>query len=186
MSITPIGSSRAVARAVVVLPYAASWAASFQALREELLAAWPPAGVAVEHIGSTSVPGLVAKPVIDVLLGAASLAEIESRIPALAALGYEYIAKYEREIPLRRYFVGTTADSLRVHLHGVVAGSRIWNDHLGFRDALRADPALAARYAALKLRLAEEFARDKAAYTAAKAPFILAVLAGLPSNPGTG
>jgi GrpB-like predicted nucleotidyltransferase (UPF0157 family) len=170
-------------RLVEVLPYAASWAASFEAVRAQLLAAWPPAGVAVEHIGSTSVPGLVAKPVIDVLLGAASLSGIESRIPDLEALGYEYIAKYEREIPMRRYFVGTTPDSLRVHLHAVVVGSRIWNDHLAFRDALRADPALAARYAALKLRLAAEFAHDKAAYTAAKAPFILAVLAAARPDP---
>lgn len=169
-------------RPVVVLPYTARWAASFEAVRAQLLAAWPPPGVAVEHIGSTSVPGLVAKPVIDVLLGAASLSAIESRIEAFGALGYEYIARYEREIPMRRYFVGTTADSLRVHLHAVVAGSPIWNDHLGFRDALRADPALAARYAELKLRLAAEFAHDKATYTAAKAPFILAVLAAARSN----
>ena len=59
----------------------------------------------VEHIGGTSVPGLAAKPVIDVLLGAHSLADIESKIPPLNEVGYADVPKYERELPMRRYFV---------------------------------------------------------------------------------
>lgn len=159
---------------VLVVPYSMEWPARFQALREELLDVFTPTAVAVEHIGSTSVPGLAAKPVIDVLLGADSLAQIESKIEPLAACGYSYVSKQEREIPSRRYFV--KAEVLRVHVHAVEIDSRIWREHLAFRDALRADPDLCSRYQALKLRLAREHAHDKAAYTAAKATFVQSVL----------
>ena len=144
----------------------------FSAVRAELLVVFAPLDVAVEHIGSTAVPGLLAKPVLDVLLGAPTLAHIETRIPALQQLAYLYVNKYEREIPTRRYFVKSDPGSLRVHLHAVESGSLLWCEHLTFRNALRADPDLRVRYAELKLRLATEFAHDKSAYTAAKAPFI--------------
>jgi GrpB-like predicted nucleotidyltransferase (UPF0157 family) len=162
--------------AVVLAPYSAEWPAMFRVLREEAVAAFVPAQVVVEHIGSTSVPGLAAKPVIDMLLGAGSLGEIEAGTSALQALGYVYRPEYEDELPMRRYFVKAPAHSLRVHLHGVVVGSRLWRQHLGFRDALRGDEGLRDRYHDLKRRLAEEFAQDKAAYTDAKGPFIRAVI----------
>lgn len=162
---------------VVIRPYSAEWPAAFQRVREELWTACAPLDVLVEHIGSTAVPGLAAKPVLDVLLGVGALSDLESKIPALERLGYAYVARYERELPMRRYFVKSGPDTVRVHVHGVERGKRLWNEHLKFRDALRADPTLRARYAALKLRLATEFAHDKSAYTAAKAPFIEAVLA---------
>lgn len=163
--------------AFVVSPYSAEWPDIFRGIQEELLDVFSPLVVAIEHIGSTSVPGLAAKPVIDVLLGAQSLRDIESRIGPLDALGYVYVSKYEREIPMRRYFVKPPDASLRVHLHGVEIGSPIWREHLVFRDALRGDADLRLQYQALKLRLAEEFADDKSAYTDAKGPFIRAVLA---------
>jgi GrpB-like predicted nucleotidyltransferase (UPF0157 family) len=167
----------------VVSPYSEAWPKLFLAIREELLALFSPIEVAVEHIGSTSVPGLAAKPVIDVLLGACALADIESHIGSLGELGYAYVPKYEREIPMRRYFVKSPAASLRVHLHAVELGLEIWREHLAFRDALRADSDLRARYQSLKLRLAEEFADDKAAYTAAKAPFIQSAIANVLESP---
>ncbi len=162
---------------VVVSPYSAEWPGCFRAIREELLATFSPTTVVVEHIGSTSVPGLAAKPVIDVLLGARSLADVESKIEALGDLGYAYVKKYEDVLPTRRYFVKSPAASFRVHLHAVELGSRLWLEHLAFRDALRTDPALCARYQSLKLQLAQAFADDKAAYSAAKDPFIQSVLA---------
>jgi GrpB-like predicted nucleotidyltransferase (UPF0157 family) len=72
--------------------------------------------------------------------------------------------------------VKAPAEGLRIHVHGVVRGGRLWREHLAFREALRADEDLRARYQELKLRLAREFADDKAAYTEAKGPFIEAVL----------
>lgn len=148
----------------------------FRDIREELLGVLSPLVVAIEHIGSTSVPGLAAKPVIDVLLGAQSLTYIESRIDPLGERCYAYVSKYEREIPMRRYFVKPADASLRVHLHGVEIGSPIWREHLAFRDALRGDPDLRLQYQTLKLRLADEFADDKSAYPGAKGPFIRSVL----------
>lgn len=167
---------------VVVSPYSNEWPNLFRALEEDLIRMFQPTSIAVEHIGSTSVPGLAAKPVIDVLLGAASLAEIESKIKLLNEHGYEYVSKYEREIPERRYFVRSPASSLRVHIHAVELGSRIWREHLAFRDALRNDLSLRAQYQSLKLQLAEQFVNDKSAYSAAKNPFIESVLAAIPSR----
>jgi GrpB-like predicted nucleotidyltransferase (UPF0157 family) len=162
--------------AFVVIPYSAEWPELFQNIREELISAFETTTVVIEHIGSTSVPGLAAKPVIDILLGAGSLAEIEEKIGRLADFGFSYVSKYEREIPDRRYFVKSPPDSLRIHVHGVEIGGRLWREHLAFRDALRNHPELLAEYQALKLRLAAEFADDKSAYTEAKGPFIQTVL----------
>lgn len=161
---------------VSIAPYSAEWPKMFAALAEELQPVFAPLPVSLEHIGSTSVPGLSAKPVLDLLLGAETLADIESRIPALARLGFEYVSRYEREIPDRRYFVRSAPNALRVHLHGVVRGGKLWRDHLAFRDALRTDAGLRERYQALKLHLAAVHADDKAAYSGAKGPFIRSVM----------
>lgn len=165
---------------VTIAPYAADWPLQFEAQRAALLAVFAGLAVEVEHVGSTSVPGLAAKPVIDVLLGADSLAAIESRIGAVEGAGYQYVPRYEREIPMRRYFVKPAGSgSLRVHLHGVARGSPIWREHIAFRDALRADESLRAGYQSLKLELATRFAYDKSAYSAGKGPFIRSALASL-------
>jgi GrpB-like predicted nucleotidyltransferase (UPF0157 family) len=163
---------------VTIIAYSPDWPNQFHAIREELLIAFALMVVVIEHIGSTSVPELAAKPVIDVLLGARSREDIESKIETLSEIGYSYVPKYERELPMRRYFVKSSATSLRVHLHAVELNSRLWKEHLAFRDRLRADANLCSQYQSLKLRLAEEFADDKSAYTTAKSPFIQAVLAG--------
>ena len=160
----------------VVSPYSPEWPKLFQAIREELLLAFSPTVVAIQHIGSTSVPGLAAQPVIDVMLGAHSRADIESRIEPLCQLGYAYVSKYESELPMRRYFVKSPPTSPRIHVHGVERGSCLWQEHLAFRNALRADDDLRIRYQTLKLQLAEQFADNKPAYTAAKKPFIQSVL----------
>lgn len=161
---------------VILLPYSPLWPRAFESVSTQLHAAFATPCLRVEHIGSTAVPGLAAKPVIDVLLGAPSLVEIENKIEALNRAGYDYISKYEAELPMRRYFVKASVDGLRVHVHGVEIDSPIWRAHLSFRDALRADAILRDAYQALKLKLATQFAHDKAAYTEAKAPFIQGVL----------
>jgi GrpB-like predicted nucleotidyltransferase (UPF0157 family) len=164
---------------VVVVPWSSDWPLHFATVRAGLQPLFAPGEAIVEHIGSTSVPGLAAKPVIDVMLGAATLADIEARIGRLAGIGYTYVPKHERALPMRRYFTSDVVIPLRVHLHAVETGSALWREHLAFRDALRADPALCDAYQALKLQLARTFAHDKAAYTEAKGPFIRSVLAGL-------
>lgn len=163
---------------IVALP-SPEWPRLFLARRDELRAAFASMSVDIEHIGSTSVPGLASKPVIDILVGATSLVGIESRIPALIAAGFTYRPEHEDELPMRRYFTKTPPGSLRVHVHAVERSGHLWRDHLAFRDALRSDDALRDRYQALKLELAQRFAHDKAAYTEAKGPFIRETIAAL-------
>jgi GrpB-like predicted nucleotidyltransferase (UPF0157 family) len=166
--------------AVEILPYSDAWPEHFRVVRDELRAACAPTPVTVEHTGSTSVPGLAAKPVIDVLLGVSTLRDVESRIASLGDLGYNYVQKYERELPMRRYFVRAEGATPRVHVHAVEIESNFWWEQLAFRDRLRHDSTLRAQYQSLKLQLAAQFADDKAAYTAAKGPFIQAMLVWRP------
>ena len=160
---------------IIVADSTPAWPACFERQRLALAALF--ARASIEHVGSTSVPGLAAKPVIDILIGASSLVEIEAQIAPLAALGFTYFPQHERVLPQRRYFARAAAAEPAVHLHAVVKGSAFWAQHRAFRDALRRQPRLAMEYAALKRRLAQQFANDREAYTDAKAPFIQAVLA---------
>jgi GrpB-like predicted nucleotidyltransferase (UPF0157 family) len=169
----------------VLVPYSKEWPSRFNAVRAQLLRAFGPQRVVIEHIGSTAIPGLAAKPIVDVLLGAASLHVIEERIDLLTGLGFDHVSKYEHELPMRRYFVRPAGGQPRVNLHAVVLGSTFWIEHLAFRDALRQDPALVAQYLQLKADLADEFPQDRPSYTQAKAPFIRAVIASFRSEAPT-
>ena len=172
---------------LILSPYQEAWPQAFETAKRELSSVFARLEVQIEHIGSTSVLGLSAKPVIDILLGAANLKDIETKIPALEQRAYRYVTKYETEIPQRRYFVKdaqaeNALSPFRLHVHGVVIGSELWREHLFFRDQLREHATLREEYQALKLRLADEFAHDKSAYTEAKAPFIRQVLAHMPPS----
>ncbi|MBB1473064.1 GrpB family protein [Luteimonas sp. MC1782] len=166
---------------VVIAPYNDQWPVRFHE-ESEALASVLPRHFVIENIGSTAVPGMPAKPVIDMLLGADSLADIELVIPALARLGYEYIARHEAEIPDRRFLAKPVVRPRHFHLHGVVMGGTIWREQLRFRDLLRSDAALAGRYAALKQHLAGVFGDDRAGYTDAKRDFIHAAVRGTIAN----
>lgn len=166
---------------VELMEYSCTWPDRFGVVAGELASAMAGVAVVLEHIGSTAVPGLCAKPVIDVLMGVGDLDGVHRRVEDLAQLGYEYRPTYEAQIPERRYFVRSASEALpRVHVHGVRRGGRLWTDHLAFRDALRADADLRQRYAALKRSLAEGL--DKGAYTEAKGPFIQDVLMSLKAS----
>ena len=164
---------------VVVAPYSEEWPLHFAEVHSELLHAFTPSQIAVEHIGSTSVPGLSAKPVIDVLVGADSIHSIEQKIDVLERIGYKYVAKYEDAFPMRRYFVRAADGSSRVNLHAVVLGSPFWVEHIAFRDALRSNPSLVSQYQELKGQLAVTFKDDRTSYTEGKATFIQAVIASV-------
>lgn len=168
--------------ALQLFEYQDTWPEQFLQVAAELHTAVSAIGASIEHIGSTSVPGLCAKPVLDLLLGVTSLSEVEAAIPALASAGFTYRPEHEQQIPDRRYFVRPSGSGPRVHLHAVVYGGQLWRQHLHFRDQLRQDRQLHQSYSALKRRLAAIHASDKAAYTEAKAPFIQQVLSSLPPN----
>ena len=156
--------------------YSPMWPAVFGIEKERLLLTLGGA-VQVEHIGSTAVPGLGAKPVIDILVGAPEISIIERRIPQLVENGYRYVQEFEKAIPERRYFTRIDGQPGSFHVHAVVLDSAFWRSHLAFRDALRADPALAGQYWKLKQQLAARFPNDRTAYTDAKSGFIRTVLA---------
>ena len=169
-------------RAIRVEPYTDAWAQAFSEEAERLGRVFRDAGAQIEHIGSTSVAGLDAKPIVDVLVGVERLEDAEDRIGAMEDIGYEYVAKYESEIPDRRYFRRPRSRPRRYHVHCVRRGGRLWTRHLGFRDHLRAHPDDAAAYGALKRDLAERSRADRDSYLEGKAPFIEKILerAGLP------
>lgn len=156
---------------VLIVDYSPDWPAHFAAERDALAKVFYPTAVEIEHIGSTSVPGLGAKPIIDILLGAPNLLLIEEHIAQLERLGYRYVPEFEKVLPHRRYFARQS-----FHLHAVESESTFWREHLAFRDALRSDSALAAQYLELKRRLSKTFGSNRAGYTDAKAPFIKGVV----------
>jgi GrpB-like predicted nucleotidyltransferase (UPF0157 family) len=167
---------------VEIVPYDGSWLARFADEREALLRVLRPwLHGPIEHVGSTAVPGLAAKPVIDIMAGVEALEGSRDAIPRLEAIGYRY-APYKTDV---MHWLCKPSPELRTHhLHLVPVQSALWIERLRFRDALRADPELARAYAALKIELAARFRDDREAYTEAKGPFIRAVLAGAPPARG--
>lgn len=159
---------------IELVPHQAEWAQRFAqeaALLQRALAPWLVGPV--EHIGSTAVPGLLAKPVIDIMAPVASLAASVPAQQAAAALGYCF---YPYQPDVMHWFCKPSPALRTHHLHLVPLGSALWHARLAFRDALRQDPALCAAYAALKQTLALRYADDREAYTDAKSGFIAAAL----------
>ena len=128
----------------------------------------------LEHVGSTAIPGLVAKPILDILAGAPPRVAWQPYLEVLRGLGYE--PRGPQGIAERELLVLGSAEARTHHLNLVAAGGVFWRDHLVFRDRLRAEPALAAAYAALKRDLALRHAANREAYTAGKVAFVDEVL----------
>lgn len=158
----------------------AMFGAESAALRERI-GPWITGGI--HHVGSTSVPGLPAKPVIDILVGVESLERSRPCVERLAPLDYLYWP-YRGDV--MHWFCKPHPARRTHHLHLVPTGSRRYLDELAFRDALRADASLATRYAALKRDLAARFRDDREAYTRHKAPFVREVLAAFREGRGDG
>lgn len=160
---------------VILVPYNPDWPRRFDEERSILAAVFAGGEAVIEHVGSTAVPELGGKPIIDVMVGLRTLADIEARIPALEAVGYEYVQEYEKQLPERRYFRKPRLGPRAFHVHCVIDGSEFWLRHLAFRDYLRAHPECASAYYKLKRDLAKRLNKEE--YTEDKSPFIEAVLA---------
>ncbi len=157
--------------------YDARWPARFEAERVRLERVFAPGRVRVEHVGSTAVPGLAAKPIVDLMLGVERLEEVEARVAELESLGYRYHPEHERAIPERRFFGWPAVEPRQLHVHAVAVGGEFWDRHLLFRDWLREHASVAEEYAALKRDLAERFGSDRDGYTEAKSEFIASQVA---------
>ena len=157
---------------VVLVPYDEAWPALFdqeRALIERALGSW---AQGIEHVGSTAVPGLAAKPILDIMVGVGSLRGAEQYLQPLEQLGYE--CRGEAGVPGRLFL--RKGDPRSHHLHVTESESEFWERHLSFRNYLRAHPETAREYARLKHYLAERFRTDRTAYTEAKTAFISEVV----------
>ncbi len=165
------------AERLVIRAYDPRWPREFERLRRRVVAVLGDLAVAVEHVGSTAVPGLAGKPVIDVDIVVSAPEEVTVALDRVAIVGYE------RE---GRSGVVATVDGLtaahwpagerRHHLYVVIAGSRVHRERLAFRDYLRAHPEQAQRYADLKLDAARDAAGDWERYAQLKQEFVQRVL----------
>jgi GrpB-like predicted nucleotidyltransferase (UPF0157 family) len=159
---------------IVIADYDPAWAEMYEAERERIceeIGRWV---AGIEHVGSTSVPGLAGKAVIDIMPGVRSLADADRCLDGMRRLGYEYVPEFEVDLPGRRYFRKGHPER-KWHVHIVEKGGEFWRRHLVFRDYLRVHPEAAADYAALKRKLADQYPHDSLAYTEAKSEFILGI-----------
>lgn len=133
--------------------------------------------VAIEHVGSTAVPGLAAKPIIDIIVAVRHLIDAGECIKPLQSIGYEYVPEFEVEIPERRFFRKGPPEARTQHIHMIELTSEFWERHLLFRDYLRSHPDVAQQYYQLKKELAARYGSDRKAYAEAKTLFIESIVA---------
>ena len=161
---------------IVIKNYDPKWKKLFEEEHDTLMEAIGHYVADIQHMGSTAVPGLAAKPVIDIMVGLRRLLDAQDCILPIEGMEYEYVPEFEVEFPERRYFRKSTR-GLRTHqIHMVEIGSAFWKRHLFFRDYLRMHPETANEYATLKRELSNTFEDDREGYTNAKAPFIENIL----------
>lgn len=154
-----------------VVPYDPRWPEEFDRASGEVVTALAPTLLAIHHIGSTAIPGIHAKPVLDILAVVADLHVVDERTADMQALGYQVMGEFG--IEGRRYFRRDDSTGKRTHhIHAFVEGSPHVTRHLAFRDFMRAHPDLANQYGELKRRLAEAHPHDMEAYMDGKDGFI--------------
>lgn len=154
---------------ILVVPYAPEWPVRFAELAAPIRQALGDVAVRIDHIGSTSIPGLAAKPIVDIQISVRSFDPLDAfRLP-LERLGYVWRA---RNVDRTRRYFRESPGARRTHIHVRKWGS--WSEQFAllFRDYVRAHPEVAARYAELKRDLARRYPDDRVAYTEAKSPFI--------------
>ncbi|WP_211218084.1 GrpB family protein [Niabella aurantiaca] len=181
---------------VTIEPYNPEWSKQFEAFKKELLPLLKPAGPVIEHIGSTSVTGLAAKPIIDILAGIKTEKDLDWIPQPMMRAGYIYYEKYNMEMPYRRFFVklsvspqslslplhirkedlippALTAPTYRqAHIHVLPLSSKHWTRHIAFRDYLRAHLQVKTDYQRLKEKLSTREWEDGNAYNKAKGAFL--------------
>lgn len=168
----PIGLKRGT---VNVVAYQPAWAAAFESEKQRLQDALGGSISDIEHVGSTSVPGLAAKPIIDMIAAVDDLSAYQQLIKPLTALGYEFMP--ERVFADRVFFPKGPRENRTHHLSLVVKGSEGWTQPVLFRDYLRNNATAREQYQTLKTQLAAQYPDDRASYTKAKEQLIKQLLA---------
>ena len=165
---------------VQIVPYTPAWATLFQAERARLQHALGTDVLDIQHIGSTAVPGLAAKPILDLGIAVAAESVVAACVPRLTTLGYTY--RGYRGSDEGHFFDKGPEQHLTHYLHLLLSRDPAWWNYLLFRDYLIAHPAARADYMRLKQDLASQYAKDRAAYTAAKGAFVQHILAAARST----
>lgn len=166
-----------MSRAPVILEdYDSSWPRKFEEEKElllNLIGNWFYGSV--EHVGSTAIPNMIAKPVIDIIFGVKSLKESRPAIDVLKKNGYEYWP-YKEEV---MHWFCKPSDAFRTHhIHLIPFESPLWKERIKFRNILLSNKIIANDYAALKRELSDKYKNDREAYTEKKWPFIKSILQG--------
>ncbi|MHA1977877.1 MAG: GrpB family protein [Candidatus Hodarchaeales archaeon] len=157
---------------VQLVEYQKSWDYRFQFESAMILLALGDLIEGIEHIGSTAIPGIIAKPIIDILIGIKDLKDVFAHLKVLEVLDYSYTA--EAGDDKRRFF--KKGSPRLFHLHFVRYESKEWKDHILFRDILLQDEGKRYRYQKLKMELAQKFPTERNKYAEAKTPFINQIL----------
>ncbi len=169
---------RDITEEVALAPYDPNWAVQFEAEKRAIEAVLGDRVAAIHHIGSTAIPGLAAKPVIDIMLVVRELADFGDCIAPLQTLGYAFI-DYPQNVDRKFFRKGQPRTH---HVHIVAQDNAELRDHLIFRDTLRANLELRDEYATLKYDLANRFKTDRAHYSDSKTQFVRRVIsAAIPS-----
>src|SRR2546421_8145170 len=136
---------------ILIEPYNPDWPVIYEREKSTIVAALSPLLAAIEHIGSTSVPGLAAKPIVDIMPAVRRLADLDGTVAPMVALGYEYMPQYESEVPFRRFFRKRPPDHPQAfNVHVVELDGDWWRGDRFFRDYLRIHPETAREYERLK------------------------------------
>ncbi len=158
-----------------MVEYNCDWPKQFEKEKNLLLRALRNTTIEIEHIGSTSVESLVAKPIIDIMVGLHDFSYLDSFIPKIVNLGYIYFSQFEDVLPNRRFFKKFANGKITHHIHMVEVNSDFWKRHLLFRDYLRRNPETKEDYATLKKELAKQDWKESNDFSDAKTEFIRTV-----------
>jgi len=158
-------------RNVLIVPYNEEWPKMYKEEINRILPVLKNEIISMHHIGSTSIPGMWAKPIIDILLEVNEITRLDEREEAMVNLGYE--PRGELGIPGRRYFSREEPEDIRTHhIHAFQSGNPGIERHLAFRDYMIANPEAALQYINLKRKLARQYPMDIASYVEGKESFV--------------
>lgn len=161
---------------VKLCPHTEEWEQEAERTMGRLRQIFGSAARDIQHVGSTSVPDLWAKPILDLAVAVADFAEVDARLEALEAAGFRHVPEND-DVGQRFFSVWGESPEIRtLHLHVVRENSREWRQYVGFRDYLRENAPARRQYEAVKRRLMGAFPEDRVSYTEGKAPFIQAIL----------
>lgn len=154
---------------VALLPYQVEWQQSAVEVIDKLKTLLGSAAIEIQHVGSTAIRDIHAKPIVDLVIGTSAPEDIRDSIPLLERNGILFRGS---DVPEQLLFVLGEGDYRIHHIHVVLWKGSAWNNYINFRDYLNANPEKASAYDALKLQLAEQFANDRGSYTQGKRALI--------------